>query len=192
MIFYKVYGYACFYKYLEEIPITDLTITFVESRYPGKLIKHLRDIRGFTVAKTSTGIYTVIGDILPIQIIDSRKLPAEDNAWLKNLYIGLSFSDIDLVSKMIAQQGKSPGISAYTNAIKYANYKMILEKNMTLQEIDKIFYNWLDEKGYGEFLMAKLEEQERQKWSQVVADKDAQIARLQAELDKRRQSADSE
>ena len=63
---------------------------------------------------------------------------------------------------------------------------------MTLQEIDKIFYNWLDEKGYGEFLMAKLEEQERQKWSQVVADKDAQIARLQAELDKRRQSADSE
>jgi len=191
--FYKVYGYACFYKHLEEIPITDLTITFVESHYPKELIKHLRKIRGYTVAETSSGVYNINGDILPIQIIDNRRLLAEDSVWLKNLDKDLSFSDIDQVSSMIAQQGKSARIGAYANAIKYANFKTIMEKNMTLQEIDKTFFGWLDEIGYGELFMAKLEERERQKWTQIIAekeaklaDKDAQIARLQAELEKRK------
>ena len=43
--FYKVYGYACFYKYdtskADEIKVTDLTITFVSEGYPQKLIQHL-------------------------------------------------------------------------------------------------------------------------------------------------------
>jgi hypothetical protein len=38
--FYKVYGYACLYASLEEVPITSLTISFVESHYPEKLFKH--------------------------------------------------------------------------------------------------------------------------------------------------------
>ena len=35
------------------------------------------------VDERSSGIYTVEGDILPIQIIDSRQLSADENLWLK-------------------------------------------------------------------------------------------------------------
>ncbi|MDR1862967.1 MAG: hypothetical protein LBQ67_03495, partial [Treponema sp.] len=36
--FYKVYGYTCLYASLEHVPITDCTITFVESRRPRDLL----------------------------------------------------------------------------------------------------------------------------------------------------------
>jgi len=129
--FYKVYGYACIYTNLNGIPITDLTITFVESHYPRELIKHLKNVRGYTVAETDRGVYTISGDILPMQIIDSRKLSAEDNVWLKNLSNKLSFSDIELISIKIAQQGKSTRIDAYAFAVMHAYINTMEEGFMT-------------------------------------------------------------
>jgi hypothetical protein len=63
--FYKVYGYACLYTSFEKVPVKDLTISFVQSRYPRKLVKHLQNEHGYEVAETAEGIYTVKGDILP-------------------------------------------------------------------------------------------------------------------------------
>jgi len=183
--FYKVYGYACIYITLNEIPITDLTITFVESRYPRELIKHLEKVRGYTVAKTSAGVYTVKGDILPIQIIDSRKLSAEENVWLKNLRKNLKRSDVELISMKITQQGKAARIAAYAYAIAQAYFNTLntmKEKNMTSKttfEYDPKHLQMLEEGGW----FAKCEEREREKWSGVVAEKDAEIARLRAQLE---------
>ena len=87
--FYKVYGYACFYKAdsgnENEISINDLTITLVSVRYPGKLIQHLRSICGYSVEMKEEGVYYVIGDLIPIQIIVTSRLSDEKNLWLKNL-----------------------------------------------------------------------------------------------------------
>ena len=47
--FYKVYGYACFYSFLKEVPMTDMTLTFVVSRKPEKLIGHMEKVRRYTV-----------------------------------------------------------------------------------------------------------------------------------------------
>ena len=45
--FYKVYGYACFYKSdvktAESVDMDELTITFACHRYPEKLFRHLRE-----------------------------------------------------------------------------------------------------------------------------------------------------
>ena len=53
--FYKIYGYACFYKSdtgtTDEIPISEVTITLFGLGYPRKLIKHLREVRGYQVEK---------------------------------------------------------------------------------------------------------------------------------------------
>lgn len=42
--FYKVYGYACFYKSdttaVDEIPSEEITITFVCKRFPRNLVEH--------------------------------------------------------------------------------------------------------------------------------------------------------
>ena len=47
--FYKVYGYACFYKSdvsnVDSISIEDLTITFVSTNYPRQLVRHLREVK---------------------------------------------------------------------------------------------------------------------------------------------------
>lgn len=95
--FYKIYGYACFYKvdvpYVNSISVNDLTITFVSKKYPRKLIQHLKEVRKFQVKMIEAGIYYVEGDIIPIQLIVTRQLSETENLWLKNLTDNLSDSE---------------------------------------------------------------------------------------------------
>ena len=92
--FYKVYGYACFYKSdvktAESVDMEELTITFACHRYPEKLFRHLREKRKFRIQKVEEGIYYIIGDYLPIQILLLNRLPEEENLWLRNLTDHLS------------------------------------------------------------------------------------------------------
>lgn len=87
--FYRVCGYTCFYKSdtsLENsILISDLTITFVCSRYPAKLVKHLKEFLNCDVSNIETGIYYVVNNILPIQFIITSRLTQKENLWLKSL-----------------------------------------------------------------------------------------------------------
>ena len=87
--FYKVYGYACFYKSdtanIDSIQIEELTITFVSKSYPRKLIRHLREVRKYQICKTQKGIYYVNGDKIPIQILVTSQLDPSENLWLRSL-----------------------------------------------------------------------------------------------------------
>jgi hypothetical protein len=65
--------------------IGDLTITFVESRQPRKLAEHLEQVRGYVVEKSGPGVYSIKGDSIPMQIINTRELPVEENLWLAQL-----------------------------------------------------------------------------------------------------------
>jgi hypothetical protein len=125
--FYKVYAYACLYKSFEKLPITDLTVSFVESCYPRKLLGHLKKERGYKIAETSPGIYTVSGDIFPMQVVDSCKLPLEENIWLKGLSAKLDLNALKKVGGEIAQQEKGVHIGAYKEAILRVNFKSIQE-----------------------------------------------------------------
>jgi hypothetical protein len=118
--FYKVYGYACLYSSLNKVDIKDLTISFVESRYP-------REVRGYRVEERWPGIYIVIGDILPIQIIDNRKLSSEENIWLKDLDNKLDVPEIQKITTEIHRLGKAARIEAYLGVITRANLKSLLE-----------------------------------------------------------------
>ena len=129
--FYKVYAYACLYSSLEGIPITDLTISFVESRSPRELMKHLKNVRGYSVEKTSSGIYTVKGDILPIQIIDSRQLSSAENLWLKGLSKRLDAQTVIQIDREAKRQGNPAWIQAYTETVAKANNQALKEaRNM--------------------------------------------------------------
>jgi len=102
--FYKVYGYTCFYKadaaYADSIPARELTITFVAEKYPQKLIRHLREVRNYTVKSAEAGIYQVNGDFFPIQIIVTKKLAEKENLWLKSLTNKLS--EVEKAEKLAA------------------------------------------------------------------------------------------
>lgn len=64
--FYKVYGYACFYKSdvpnVDSISIEELTITLVSTSYPRKLIRHLREVRKYQIHRAERGIFQSFGN----------------------------------------------------------------------------------------------------------------------------------
>ena len=87
--FYRVYGYACFYKAdtggSDSIPMEELTISFVCKQYPRKLARHLLENRGYTICEQEAGIYYINGDIILIQLIITAELSETENLWLKSL-----------------------------------------------------------------------------------------------------------
>jgi hypothetical protein len=125
--YYKVYGYACLYASANKVPITGLTVTFVESRHPRNLLAHLKEIRGYRIEEGSGGIYTVRGDILPIQIICSRELPEGKNIWLKSLDNRLDVERLNRVTGEIDRLGKAAEIRAYLDVIARANAEVLQE-----------------------------------------------------------------
>ncbi|MDR0655537.1 MAG: hypothetical protein LBG22_04415, partial [Treponema sp.] len=125
--FYKVYGYACLYASLHKVPVTELTLSFVESRYPRDVLGHFKEIRGYTVEERNRGIYTVVGDIIPIQIIDSRELEEEESIWLKGLDWGLGAEEIERIAEEIGKLGKGAKIGAYADAVIRANTEGLKE-----------------------------------------------------------------
>jgi hypothetical protein len=125
--FYKVYGYACLYASLNAVPITEITITFVENRRPAKLLKHLKEVRGYGVQEGEAGIYQIMGDIIPIQIIDSRTLSGEENLWLKGLTKDLEIgAAIDILEAGRKKAGEIP-MGAYMEVVLNANAGVFLE-----------------------------------------------------------------
>ena len=87
--FYKVYGYACFYKAdtdgRDSIKVDELTITFVSHNYPRKFLKHLTQERNYTLTKVEDGIYYINGDKIPIQLIWTQELSEHENLYLRSL-----------------------------------------------------------------------------------------------------------
>jgi hypothetical protein len=76
--YFKVMSYVLLYKssgkFVNEIPIDELTATIVRDVYPRKLIKDLKSI-GMEIKTTIPGIYEVKGFLMiPTQIIVTSKL----------------------------------------------------------------------------------------------------------------------
>jgi hypothetical protein len=127
--FYKVYAYACLYKTLEKVGIDDLTLSFVLTGYPRELTRHLEQVRGYTVRERHPGVYDVRGDILPIQIIESKRLEGDENFWLRNLSAKLSAERLNDILQVYQDKGAEYNLNAYMFAVLKAN-QTVAEANM--------------------------------------------------------------
>jgi hypothetical protein len=148
--FYKVYAYACLYlttgsKTAEGI--SDLTITFVGSRYPRKLMEHLEKARHCTVERSSPGIYSVRGDPVPIQIIDTRELPGDENIWLAKLDNRLDQTGARRIMTEIDRLDKAARMTAYIEAVYTANFE-VMEEVSKMFDIAAILDKPFEEAGY--------------------------------------------
>jgi hypothetical protein len=85
------------------------------------LIGHLKKVRGYAIEERSPGIYTVTGDIIPIQVIDNRKLPGDEDIWLKNLDNTLDAGQINQLMAEREQLEKTARVGAYFDVISRAN-----------------------------------------------------------------------
>jgi len=148
--FYKVLAYVHLYAYLEpEADITEITLTFIESRYPRKLLAHLKNVLNYKVEETQSGVYTVIGGIVPIQIVNSRKLSDEDNFWLKNLDDKLGAMKVldVLTATRRTQDVDTPLVRPYINVVLNANPDS-LEEGEKMRKKKRTLEDVLEELGY--------------------------------------------
>jgi hypothetical protein len=145
--FYKVYGYACQYVSIEKVPITSLTVSFVASRYPRELFTHLRKVRGYAIEETASGIYTVRGDILPLQLIDNRRLSSDENLWLRSLSDRLDVAEIARIGEEAARQDKEARIQAFLEIMVKANY-LLLEEAAKMSDMPKSLRDVLIKTGW--------------------------------------------
>jgi hypothetical protein len=126
--FLKVYAYAYLYASITPgVDLSDITLTFIESRHPHKLLRYLTDVRDYTIEETSLGIYQVSGDYVPIQVIESKKLSEGENLWLKSLSNDLDFRSMKIILEASQKHKHKEEISVYLDLILRANQKTFLE-----------------------------------------------------------------
>jgi hypothetical protein len=87
--FHKTLAYTFLYASLNKVLLTDMTISIVGNRHPGKLFKELEGEGYGRVVERERGIYEVVGYPVVIQIIESGKMGAGENRWLRGLSPGL-------------------------------------------------------------------------------------------------------
>jgi hypothetical protein len=126
--FLKVYAYACLYAAITpEAELSGVTLTFVEHRHPRELISYLTGERNYRVEETSPGIYTVSGDYLSIQLIETKRLPAEENLWLKSLTNDLEAGAASAILEAEKEATREAPLNAYLDVLLRANSEAFLE-----------------------------------------------------------------
>lgn len=87
--FYKVFGYACFYKAdtekVDEIKVKEITVTYVCKKYPHKVAEHLEKELGLRIERAEDGIHYVHGLWFPMQLVITSRLSPKENLWLSSL-----------------------------------------------------------------------------------------------------------
>ncbi|MDR2618873.1 MAG: hypothetical protein LBC62_08395 [Treponema sp.] len=146
--FYKVYGYACFYLYLNKIRVTDVTITIVETRHPRELFTHLKEVRGYQVEEVWPGIYHIKGDIIPIQVIESKRLAIGEDLWLRALGNKLDKAGALEVIGKAALRKDDADIRSYLYVIMRSNPGIIQEVLKMSDVADITFEEALEQAGF--------------------------------------------
>lgn len=117
--FHRVYGYICFFKAdtgtNDNIPIEDLTITFMCSKYPRKLMKHWQKNRHYEICQEEPGIYYIKGDVIPIQLLILPRLSEEENLWLSGL--GKRIKETRTAEQLLSEYEKHKGDTLYRSVM---------------------------------------------------------------------------
>ena len=142
--FYKVYGYSCFYKADTEnvntVKVDEVTISFICSRYPRNLIRHLKEKRNYDVINVEEGIYHVIGDILPIQIIVTSRLTHEENIWLKSMTEEVEETTVvNTLIRLYDDNKKNPLYDSVMNLIVRTNKNKFEEATGMCEALEELF-----------------------------------------------------
>ena len=148
--FYKTYAYACIYKSdteaVDRIQATELTISFVCYHYPRAMLNKLERDRGITVESVDDGIYYLLGDAIPIQLIVVPVLSKENNYWLNNLRNDLkSGGEIRRFIELYEKNKNSKLYQALADTIMRANWEEVKEERKMCEALKELFADDLRE-----------------------------------------------
>lgn len=144
-----MYGYAYFYKSdtgtVNGIPIDEITLTYVVTRYPAKIMNHLITERHYEIQKEESGIYYVKGDYFPIQFVVTSRLSEEKNFWLKNLTNQLESKSTGRILDEYGKHKKDNLYKSVMNVIVRANKKAFKEEKEMCEALMELMKDELDE-----------------------------------------------
>lgn len=148
--FYKTYAYACIYKSdteaVDRIQATELTISFVCYHYPRTMLNKLERDRCIAVEVVDDGIYYLLGDAIPIQLIVVPALSKENNYWLNNLRNDLkSGGEIRRFIELYEKNKNSKLYQALADTIMRANWKEVKEERKMCEALKELFADDLRE-----------------------------------------------
>ncbi len=148
--FYKTYAYACIYKSdteaVDRIQVTELTISFVCYHYPRAMLNKLERDRCIAVEGVDDGIYYLLGDAIPIQLIVVPALSKENNYWLNNLRNDLkSGGEIRRFIELYEKNKNSKLYQALADTIMRANWKEVKEERKMCEALKELFADDLRE-----------------------------------------------
>lgn len=124
-------GKGHLYAAFEKIPLSDITIAFAVNKYPRNVIMYLKDVRKFIVTDNGNGLYSICGDVFPVQILLCKK---DDNIILKNLHDRLTPTEV--VETIRAFEKLRPGEkNVYIERIILANWN-------AYKEASKMYPTW--------------------------------------------------
>jgi hypothetical protein len=119
----------------KKVNISDITISFVVSRHPRVVLKHIKDVLHWKVTEEGPGMWLVVGGIVTIQIIETKLLPVDGYLWLKNLNRQVKEARINQLLDASKKLADSAPMSAYMYVILKANRKTAM-KVMKLSDSD--------------------------------------------------------
>ena len=148
--FYKVYGYACLYQsnteHELEIDPDEITITFVSTKYPRKMMNYLKKKLKLQIEYIEPGIYYIKGDRFTMQLIVSSKLSKESNFWLQSLRDDIQdMKEIEEIAERYNDRRSSGWYQAVMNVITHANWEKMEEKKMMCEALRELFADELAE-----------------------------------------------
>jgi len=177
--YYKVLGYACFYKAdapgTDTIKASEITVSLVCRNQPRALIKHLSDVRRLCLEEQEKGIYYIKGDIFPVQIICVSKLSPENNLWLASLTNNLEQGELlDRLLREYRVHQRNGLYKSVMNLIIRANQKVFKEGKEMCEALRELFKDEL-ETGIAAGIEERLPKVVEERVAEVVEERVAEV-----------------
>ncbi|MDR3109322.1 MAG: hypothetical protein LBU65_06510 [Planctomycetaceae bacterium] len=124
--YYKVQGYARQYASISRVRLTDVSVTLAVSHYPRELFSQLQD--DFEIVETGKGVFYVVGEFVPTQIVVVNNLDEKESIWLRNLRSNITCDEMrDLLVDKIPTYHKIMPLDAFAHFVSIANFKILME-----------------------------------------------------------------
>jgi hypothetical protein len=144
----KIAAYALLYSSFTPVPVSEITVSFVVTARPRELLKYLTNKRGFAVRRPEPGIYYVEGDTFPVQILESKLLPNEENLFLRNLRSNLNSDDITNITEAYRKLKLFEKKNVYWDRLIQANQALFREAISVSEAVKELFFEAAERNGW--------------------------------------------
>ena len=125
--FHKVCAYTNLFLTLNKMPVTDITMTIILTSLPRIIVKYIEKSCGYSIFKKYPGIHEILGNMFPIQIIETKELSEAENIWLSGLGRSIDISGIENIFLEQNRIRDKIHLDAYLNVIAEANRDVMME-----------------------------------------------------------------